>query len=82
MDRRHRGNKSERITREDLARLREIVGDNVRIIYEQEPQRCDLCGKIAELRPYGPNGEAVCFTCGMKDEEAARRRFMEQFNED
>ena len=50
------------------------VGDT--IIYEQElPQQCDLCGKVAELRPYGPNGECVCFECGMKNEEAAKIQF-------
>lgn len=36
---------------------------------------CQLCGKPAELRPYGPNGESVCFDCGMKDEDAAKRQF-------
>ena len=42
----------------------------------QEPERqCGLCGRIAECRPYGPNGEQVCFDCGMKDEEAAKRQF-------
>ena len=42
------------------------------IIIETElPQQCDLCGKIAELRPYGPNGEAVCFDCGMIHYEAS-----------
>jgi hypothetical protein len=39
------------------------------------PAKCELCGKIEELRPYGPNGEAVCFDCAMKDEPAARRAF-------
>jgi len=48
-----------------------------RFIEQQKPQQCDLCGIIAELRPYGPNGETVCFQCGMKDEEAAKRRFLE-----
>lgn len=44
------------------------------IVIQVEPdQQCDLCGKIAELRPYGPNGECVCFECGMKDEPAAYR---------
>jgi len=39
-------------------------------------RRCELCGKLAELRPYGPKGEYVCFACGMLDEEAAQRQFM------
>jgi len=45
------------------------------IIEAEKPQQCDLCGKIAELRPYGPNGEVVCYECGMKDEAAMERGF-------
>ena len=45
------------------------------VIEQQEPSRCELCDKIDELRPYGPNGENVCFECGMKDEEAMKRGF-------
>ena len=48
------------------------------IIEIQNPQQCDMCGKIAELRPYGPNGECVCFKCGMKDEKAARQQFIKR----
>jgi hypothetical protein len=47
------------------------------IIFQEKPQQCDDCGKVAELRPYGPGGAKVCFECGMKDEEGARRRFFE-----
>ena len=36
-----------------------------------------MCGKVTECRPYGPNGEQVCFPCGMKDKEAAMRRTIE-----
>lgn len=43
-------------------------------IAAEKPQQCDLCGKIAELRPYGPNGECICVECGMKDEAAVRRQ--------
>jgi hypothetical protein len=46
-------------------------------ISEEEPGTCELCGKIEELRPYGPNGEKVCFECGMKNEPAARRQFLQ-----
>lgn len=45
------------------------------VIEQTPPQKCELCGEIAETRPYGPNGEDVCFPCGMKDEKAARRGF-------
>jgi hypothetical protein len=45
------------------------------VIEATPPQKCELCGTRAETRPYGPNGEEVCFPCGMKDEAAARRGF-------
>lgn len=37
--------------------------------------RCEICGKIAETRPYGPEGQEVCFQCGMKNETAAKQQF-------
>lgn len=52
--------------------------DGVFVISPERPQQCDLCGAIAELRPYGPNGECVCFTCGMKNEPAAVKRFYDR----
>jgi len=48
------------------------------IIYSEKPQQCDLCGEIAELRPYGPKGEAVCFDCAMEDEPSALEKFRER----
>jgi len=44
------------------------------IIAQEEEQECELCGAFEECRPYGPNGEQVCFDCGMKDEETMKRR--------
>ena len=45
------------------------------IIIEEEPDgKCGLCGKIEELRPYGPNGMRICCDCGMKDKENTARR--------
>lgn len=53
------------------------------VLIEQEPPgRCELCGAVAELRPYGPNGERVCFPCGMKDRAAAERQFGKLLNGD
>jgi hypothetical protein len=49
--------------------------DKVFVIQEEPFQQCDSCGKIAELRPYGPNGECICFDCGMKDEDTTKRMF-------
>ena len=45
------------------------------VIRQEQPQQCDLCGVIAELRPYGPNGEATCFACMQANEPAAERQF-------
>jgi len=45
------------------------------IIQPEDDGVCDLCHKIAETRPYGPNSEEVCFECGMKDLAAAKRGF-------
>ena len=36
---------------------------------------CDVCKKKADTRPFGPNGERVCFDCAMKNEAAARRQY-------
>ena len=41
--------------------------------------KCEICGKKDELRPYGKNGENVCFDCGMKDEKSALIGFKKQF---
>lgn len=54
---------------------------NVFILKESKPQQCDICGKIAELRPYGPNGECICFECGMKDEKSTSKKFEEIIGE-
>lgn len=44
-------------------------------IAEEPIAACEMCGTIDELRPYGPNGERICFECGMKDEETTRKQF-------
>lgn len=46
------------------------------IIQEQGKAPCELCQRVAELRPYGPNGENICFPCGMVDEEGTKARFL------
>ena len=52
--------------------MSERIG-NIIFIREEKPQQCDLCGKIAELRPYGANGECICFDCAMKDEKTTEK---------
>ena len=41
-------------------------------------QVCEMCGAIAECRPYGPNNEQICFDCGIKDEATTFKK-MEQY---
>lgn len=43
-------------------------------IAPEKDQMCELCGKIAECRPYGPNDEQICFECGIKDFETTKRK--------
>lgn len=50
------------------------------VIEKERVDRCEVCGGIAETRPYGPRGEEVCFKCGMKDEAAAGRQFERHIN--
>jgi hypothetical protein len=57
-----------------------VIGST--IIIEPEPDgKCELCGKIDELRPYGPNKENICYECGMKNEDATDAAIQERFNE-
>lgn len=46
-------------------------------IAAEKDQFCEMCGKIDECRPYGPNGEQICFDCGMKDEETTKKKMAE-----
>lgn len=36
---------------------------------------CEMCGMVAELKPYGPMKKNVCFACGMKDEAEAEYQY-------
>ena len=59
---------------EAVVREFDIEGKAV-IIGQRAPSICETCGEEKETRPYGPDGENVCFQCGMKDEAAAKRAF-------
>lgn len=50
------------------------------------PEKCEECGNLEELRPYGKhkaNGVRmwVCFDCAMKDENEASRAFAKRFED-
>lgn len=47
------------------------------VIMNEPPQVCELCHVVAECRPYGPNGEQICYECGMKDKETTEKKMTE-----
>ncbi len=61
--------------------MTKIVKDTV-VVEQTTPSKCQECGKISELRPYGKDGKWVCFPCGMKDEEEAVRQFTKLFSDE
>jgi len=50
---------------------------SIGMIFEEPLQRCEICGVIAETRPYGVNHEEICFECAMKDEALTEIRMKE-----
>jgi hypothetical protein len=46
-------------------------------IYVEPPGECELCGEFKELRPYGPNGENICFECGEKNPTITKKKMRE-----
>ena len=63
----------------DLRAILAEHGVRAVVVARSKPAVCALCGAEDELRPYGPNGENVCFDCGMKDEHAASVGFKARF---
>jgi hypothetical protein len=47
--------------------------NGVPIICAEDDDVCELCGKVAECRPYGPNGERICYECGQKDPKTTEK---------
>lgn len=41
------------------------------VIAPMAEAKCEACGKMEELRPYGPGGSCVCYECAMKTPEIA-----------
>lgn len=50
----------------------------VLFICDEPSAKCEMCGNIDELRPYGPHGENICFDCGMKDEATTSKMFFKR----
>jgi hypothetical protein len=47
-------------------------------ISDEPPGKCELCGKVEETRPYGPNSEQICFSCGQINPDVTRQKFFER----
>ena len=47
------------------------------VIAAEKPHTCAFCAKVAELRPYGPNGEHICFQCGQANIASTTRKMHE-----
>jgi transcription elongation factor Elf1 len=52
----------------------------MKIIKCEKDWVCSVCGKKAEVRPYGKGGALVCFQCGMTYEAEAKRQFVARLN--
>jgi hypothetical protein len=48
-----------------------------KFIIKKDPNHkpCSMCGKVAELRPYGKDCAEICYDCGMLDEAATTAEF-------
>lgn len=57
------------------------IGDTL-VIAAEGSAKCEQCGNVEELRPYGKNGANVCFDCAMKDEENAKNMFRKRLKGD
>lgn len=58
------------------------IGDIV-VLEVGEPDTCELCGVLAkEVRPYGPNGEKVCYSCAIQNREAIDKAINKLLNGD
>ena len=55
----------------------EVIANAVHLD-DQSRSKCELCGKVAELRPYGPRGERICINCGMLNLETTERQIDRQ----
>ncbi len=49
------------------------------VIFIDRVDKCQICGLVGELRPYGPNDELICFKCGMKNLDLTKKKFIERY---
>jgi hypothetical protein len=44
-------------------------------IQEEGNRKCQFCGKTDECRPYGHDGEDICFECVIKNPAETKKQF-------
>lgn len=49
-------------------------------VSKERDSKCEYCGKVAELRPYGKNGANICFECGMEDIKTTEEMFSKRID--
>jgi hypothetical protein len=76
-------------TRKELdnlqAHLSEHVPPSMKVVVlgATADEQCELCHKMDEVRPYGPNGEKICPACGDLDKIGTVKRVCKKmFGED
>ena len=50
-----------------------VIGEVLEQACLKPEQHCELCGKLSDTCPYGPNFAEICFECGMKDEALSEK---------
>ena len=55
--------------------------ENLKFIVTEatEPAKCFYCHRVRELRPYGPQGQGICFDCGMHNRAETEKQFAKRF---
>lgn len=52
--------------------------NGIPVIAVEPDDICELCGKVAETRPYGPDFKRICWECGQKDKKGTEARMAEK----
>ncbi len=50
------------------------IKNGILIIREEPDGKCEYCGKVDELRPYGKDGAKICYPCGMNNIEETEKQ--------
>ncbi len=60
--------------------MTKVIAPNVVLSEATAPAKCTICGEKKELRPYGKDGNWVCFGCMKENEEEGKRQFNKLFD--